>query len=159
MLPGWAGPDLARRLAEAAEADPDREACGFVVEAGDGAAEVVPLRNVVGSPGGPPGDPRHAFRIDPAGHLALSRSLRRDRRAVLAVYHSHVDGPARLSPADREEALLDGRPVVPGAAWLVIATRGGKASEIRMFSWSGDRFEDAGPLPRPWRGASGDRHA
>lgn len=159
MLPAWAGPELARSLADTAEADPDREACGFVVEGGAGAAEVVPVRNVVGSAGGPPGDPRHAYRIDPAGHLALSRKLRASGRAVLAVYHSHVDGPARLSRIDREEALLDGRPVVPGAAWLVIGMRAGKASEIRMFQWIGDRFEDAGPLPGPWRGASGDRHA
>ena len=159
MLPAWAGPDVARRLAALAEAEPDREACGFVVEGADGGAEVVPMRNVVGAPGGPPGDPRQAFRVDPAGHLALSRTLRAGRRAILAVYHSHVDGPARLSPADREEALLDGRPVVPGADWLVAGMRDGKVMEIRVFRWILHRFLDLGPLPRSWRGASGDRHA
>jgi [CysO sulfur-carrier protein]-S-L-cysteine hydrolase len=159
---GWAGAALARELASVAEAEPGREVCGFVVVDRWGTPGLAPMRNVVGAPeeaGGTPGDPRLAYRIDPVGHLALARRLRVQGGRIVAVYHSHVDGPALPSRADLAEALMDGLPVLPGVDQVLIATAGGKVTDIRVFRWSGGVLADAGPLPGPWRVASGDPHA
>jgi proteasome lid subunit RPN8/RPN11 len=145
---------------EVAEADPDREVCGFLVRHGDGSREVVPVPNRAGTPDapGPAGDPRQAFEVDPAAHLALSRRLRGSGGAIEAVFHSHVDGPARLSPEDLRSAVLDGRPVLPGAWQVVLGMRSGKVLEIRAFSWRDQAFEEvaavrtgARPSARPAR--------
>jgi proteasome lid subunit RPN8/RPN11 len=133
------------RLAEAALADPHRETCGFVVEDPSGALEVVPVRNVVGDVLGPPGPgsrPESAFLADPAAHLALSRRLRREGGRIAAAFHSHVGAPARLSAADRELAVVDGRPVLPGADLIVVGVDSGKVSEIRIFRWNGREFAE-----------------
>ena len=151
---------LVPRLVEVAEGDPDREVCGFLVRYGDGSREVVPVANRAGTPDAPdPGeDPRHAFEVDPAAHLALSRRLRGSGGAIEGVFHSHVDGPARLSPADLRRAVLDGRPVLPGAWQVVLGMRSGNVLEIRAFSWSGGAFAEvaavrtgAAPSSRPAR--------
>jgi proteasome lid subunit RPN8/RPN11 len=124
---------LAGRLASLAEGDPDHEVCGFVVADARGGLSVVPLRNVAG-------EPREAFLVDPAAQLALARRLRLEGGRVAAVYHSHVEGPASLSPADIEGALDGHAPVLPGADQIVIGMRMGKALEIRAFAWDGSGF-------------------
>jgi proteasome lid subunit RPN8/RPN11 len=141
---------LVARLAALAEADPCREVCGFVTVAPDGEVKVVPARNVVGErewAPGTPGDARRAYLADPAAHLALSRRLRREGGRVAAVYHSHVDAPARLSTADVEQALCDGAPVAPGVDQIVIGTRSGKVTEIQVFRWMDGAFRAAARLP------------
>lgn len=133
------------RLAEAALADPLREACGFVVEAPSGALTVVAVRNVVGEAEGPPGlgtRAESAFLADPAAHLALSRRLRREGGRIAAVFHSHVGAPGRLSAVDRAHAVVDGRPVLPGADWIVVGLDGRKVSEIKIFRWTGEAWAD-----------------
>ncbi len=139
---------LVPRLVETVEADPDREVCGVLGRHGDGSREVVPVPNRAGTPDAPEptGDPRHAFEVDPAAHLALSRRLRGSGGAIEAVFHSHVDGPARLSPEDLRRAVLDGRPVLPGAWQVVLGMRSGKVLEIRAFSWSAGAFVEAAAL-------------
>jgi proteasome lid subunit RPN8/RPN11 len=132
-------------LAEAALADPRREACGFVVEDPSGALSVVPVRNVVGEVEGPPGlgtRAESAFLADPAAHLALSRRLRREGGRIAAAFHSHVGAPGRLSAVDREHAVVDGRPVLPGADWIVVGLDGGKVSEIKIFRWAGEAWTE-----------------
>jgi len=131
------------RLAEAALADPRREACGFVVADGSGVLEVVQVRNVVGEVEGPPGlgrRPESAFLADPAAHLALSRRLRREGGRIAAAFHSHAGAPGRLSTVDREHAVVDGRPVLPGADLIVVAVESGKVSEIGIFRWDGGNW-------------------
>jgi proteasome lid subunit RPN8/RPN11 len=137
------------RLAVLAEAEPDREVCGFVTVAPDGAVQVVPVRNVVGDAEEGPqvaGDARRAYLVDPAAHLALSRRLRRHGARIAAVYHSHVDGSASLSASDVEQALCDGSPLHPGVDQIVIGMRAGKVQEIRVFEWRDGRFRSGPPL-------------
>jgi proteasome lid subunit RPN8/RPN11 len=141
---------VAARLVALAEADPAREVCGFVTIAPDGEVEVVPARNVAGErewASGAPGDVRRAYLADPAAHLALSRRLRRDGGRIAAVYHSHVDAPARLSEVDVEEALCDGAPILGGVDQIVIGTRSGKVTEIHVFRWRDGAFRAAARLP------------
>lgn len=137
---------LAVRLAAVALADPGREVCGFVIEDAAGRLELVPVRNVAGEVRGPPGlpgDARRAFLADPSGHLALSRRMRAEGGRIAAVYHSHVDAPAVLSAVDLEQAVLGGEPLHPGVDQLIVATRGGKVLEIRMFYWFEGAFRGA----------------
>jgi proteasome lid subunit RPN8/RPN11 len=124
---------LAARLASLAEDDPDGEVCGFVAVDARGGLSVVPLRNVAA-------ERREAFLVDPAAHLALARRLRLEGGRIAAVYHSHVDGPACLSPADIEGAVDGPAPVLPGVDQIVIGTRYGKTQEIRVFAWDGSGF-------------------
>jgi len=138
---------LAVRLAAAAEADPAREVCGFVIEDAAGRLELAPVRNVAGEVRGAPGlpsDARRAFLADPSGHLALSRRMRVEGGRIAAVYHSHVDAPAVLSAVDLEQALQGGEPLHPGVDQLIIATRDGKVLEIRMFYWLEGAFHGTG---------------
>lgn len=140
------------RLSEAALADPRREACGFVVADRSGALEVVPVRNVVGEVEGPPGlgrRPESAYLADPAAHLALARRLRREGGRIAAVFHSHVGGPGRLSDVDREHAVVDGRPVLPGADQIVVAVESGKVSEIGIFRWDGQTWAEGNASGTP----------
>ncbi len=102
--------------------------------------EVVPLRNAAGDGTGDPGRARYAFLLDPVEHLALERRVRAGGGRTVAAFHSHVDGPAELSELDRESLAVDGAPVLPGAAQVVIGCAGGKAREIRSFRWDGAGF-------------------
>jgi proteasome lid subunit RPN8/RPN11 len=130
---------LFARLAELAEADPGREVCGFVVADAGGGLSVVPLPNVAARP-------REAFAIDPAGHLALSRRLREEGGRVAAIFHSHVEGPARLSAEDLRDALVDGQPAMPGTDQIVVGLRRGIAKEIKVFAWRSGAFVEAGGM-------------
>jgi [CysO sulfur-carrier protein]-S-L-cysteine hydrolase len=126
------------RLAALAEAQPDEEVCGFVTADSTGRLAVVPMRNVAGE-GGDPAKAvrarREAYLVEPAAHLVLARELRAEGGRIAAVFHSHVDGPAHLSPADREGALEGETPVLPGVDQIVIGTRSGKVMEVRVFAW------------------------
>jgi len=125
---------LAPRLAALAEADPEREVCGLVVAGPGGGQAIFPARNVAGAAA-------ERYEIDPAAHLALARRLRVEGGSIVAVYHSHVDGPARLSATDLEDALDGGRPVLPGVDQVVIGMAQGKAVEVQVFRFFGARYE------------------
>jgi proteasome lid subunit RPN8/RPN11 len=156
--------DVLARIAALAEAEPTREVCGFVVRPRPGAAlEVVAVRNALGSADGPPGlpvDPGRAFLADPVVQLRLFRRLREEGGEVAACYHSHPAAPAALSPADLEQALVDGTPVVPGAELIVVSLDAGRAREMSRFLWNGNRFEAAtlgawAPAPAGGRALTG----
>jgi proteasome lid subunit RPN8/RPN11 len=147
--------EILRRIAAIAEADPDREVCGFVVRPRAGAAlEVVAVANALGAAEGPPGlpaSPRHAYLADPAAQLRLFRRLREEGGEVVACYHSHPGGPAALSRLDVDHALVDGSPVVPDAEQIVVAIAAGRKPEMARFRWNGGEFTSvplqAAPLP------------
>ena len=129
---------IAARLAALAEGDPEQEVCGFVAASAGGGLEVIPVRNVAGegreSLAGCAGR-REAFVVEPAAHLALSRRLRQEGGRIVAVYHSHVDGPARLSAVDLAAAIDGGAPVLPGTDQIVIGMERGKVLAIQAFAW------------------------
>jgi proteasome lid subunit RPN8/RPN11 len=136
VVPSIDDSPLAARLASLAEDDPGREVCGFVAVDGRGGLSVVPLRNVAE-------DGREAYVVDPAAHLALARRLRLEGGRIAAVYHSHVDGPACLSPADIDGATDGHAPVLPGVDQIVIGLRSGKVQEIKVFTWQVSGFAPA----------------
>ncbi len=140
---------VAPRIVELAERHPREESCGLVVEDAAGVLAVVPVPNVAGRDGGP--GPEQAFQLDPGAHLAIARRLRAEGGRVIAVWHTHVDGPGRLSAADRAGAIDDGRPTLPGVDWIVVGMRSGKAEEIQAFTCTGARFVGS---PVAWRDAA-----
>ncbi|HVP68835.1 MAG TPA: M67 family metallopeptidase [Anaeromyxobacteraceae bacterium] len=132
------------RIRALAEAEPDREVCGFVVRRADGALEVAPIPNVLGrgcAPPGLPDDPARGYLADPLAHLRLAKRLRREGGGLVAAYHSHPGRDAEFSEVDREFATSGGAPLWPGLDYLVVAVRAGAAGEIRKFSWNGREFE------------------
>jgi len=131
---------LASQLGSLAEADPEREVCGFVVSDARGGLSVVPVRNVAG-------EGRDTFLVDPGAHLALARRLRVEGGRIVAVYHSHVGGPAFLSRADVAGATDGDAPVLPGVDQIVIGMKSGEVEEIKVFGWSRGGFSLVAELP------------
>jgi proteasome lid subunit RPN8/RPN11 len=120
------------RIRALCEASPDEEACGVVLRRG-GALEVLPLENVAR-------DRRDRFELAPLALLRVQRALDADGGAIAAVWHSHVEAAATFSARDREGALVDGRPVLPGAEQLVVSVRGGRAVEVRRYVLAGREY-------------------
>jgi proteasome lid subunit RPN8/RPN11 len=138
------GPELCwpvDRLVEMAEASPAAEICGLLVGGAGGEVVPWPFANVAATPA-------TTFRFGPRELLGALRRLEKSGDRVVAVYHSHLAGGADLSVRDLAAALVDGAPVLPGAAQLVVALEGGAARSVRAHRWSGRRFE---PVDLWWR--------
>jgi proteasome lid subunit RPN8/RPN11 len=123
------------RIAALSAAEPGREVCGLLLLGAGGAAEIWPCRNA--SP-----EPDRSFDLDPRD---LLRALERADEAsleVAAVYHSHPRGGTALSGRDRAGALEGGLPLVPGAAFLVVAPRQDGPARIVRYRWTGRGFSE-----------------
>ena len=144
------GPALLARLSARCEADPAREACGFVVRRG-GALDVVQVENVADryharDPAAFPRTSRDSYLMDPRAQLRLHEELAASGGEVVAVWHSHVELGAYFSEKDRADALVDGEPVIPGAEYLVVGVKAGKVTELKRFRFAGAGFVEAAPL-------------
>jgi proteasome lid subunit RPN8/RPN11 len=128
------------RLVGLAEASPGEEVCGLLVRAG-GVVDCWPVRNVAP-------EPARAFELSPLELLAALRRLDLEGAELVAVYHSHLAGGAGLSPRDLAGALVDGAPVLPGAAQLVLGLARGRVSEVRVHRWTGSGFTSSEPESR-----------
>lgn len=117
-------------LVAAVEADPAREVAGWI-DAG--------AVHTVGSFG------RDGFALGDEALLALMQAGR-GPTPPLALFHSHPDGRASLSDADRAG--------LPFESWpqLVIALRGARAVEAALFAWRGNAPRE---VARYRRGADG----
>ena len=119
-------------IADAAEAAWPEEACGLLVgRTGPGAVwradRVEPAANIAD-------DRRRRFEVDPGVRIGLERELRGTDRAVIGVYHSHPDGPARPSATDRDLVYE------PHLVWLITAVRDGQAVHTAAWMPTGDGF-------------------
>jgi [CysO sulfur-carrier protein]-S-L-cysteine hydrolase len=146
----WDG-DVLARIAALCEADPAREVCGFLVRRG-GALEVVPIPNVAdryhaADPERFPRTSRDSYLMDPRAQLRLHRELEAAGGEIVAVWHSHVEVGAYFSAKDAADAVVEGVPQVPGAEYLVVGVRGGRATEARRFVLEGGAFVER-PLGR-----------
>ena len=146
MSGGGYGPELLAQLVARCEAEPEREACGFVVRRA-AALEVVPVENVADAyhardPARFPRTSRTSYLMDPKAQLRLLRALEQDGGEIVAVWHSHVEGGAYFSAKDRADATVDGAPILPGAEYLVLGVRGGKVDEVRRFVWRDGEYAE-----------------
>jgi proteasome lid subunit RPN8/RPN11 len=107
------------------------EGCGLILEGGAG-QRFVPIRNALQSP--------VAFALDPHQHLAVEREASLAGERIVALVHSHPDGPAEPSDRDRRDAAPGGEPLYPGVPWIVVAVRRGTVEHARLFSWLDGEF-------------------
>lgn len=150
--PAAYGPALLARIAALCEADPAREACGFVVLRGE-ALDVVPIANVAdryhaADPARFPRTSRESYLMDPRAQLRVHEEVEAGRARIVAVWHSHVEVGAYFSAKDRADAVVDGVQQIPGAEYLVLGLRGGKVTEVRRYRLAGEDFVES-PLEPP----------
>jgi proteasome lid subunit RPN8/RPN11 len=92
--------DLRRAALDAivdhARRDAPNECCGLLIGSEHRIDEAVPARNARSSP--------TRYEVDPSDHFAVIRRVRREGRAVVGAYHSHVLAPPVPSPTDVAEA-------------------------------------------------------
>jgi proteasome lid subunit RPN8/RPN11 len=140
-------PALLARLRALCEADPTREACGFVVRLA-GSLEAVPIENVADryhaqDPAAFPRTARDSYLMDPGAQLRLHRELAAAGGELVAVWHSHVEAGAYFSEKDRSDAAVDGLQLLPGAEYLVLGLRAGRVTEVKRFVFSAGEFVEA----------------
>jgi proteasome lid subunit RPN8/RPN11 len=139
--------EIVARLVALCEADPEREACGFLVRR-DGALHVVAIPNAADryhavDPARFPRTSRDSYLMDPKEQLRVHRELERWGGEIAAIWHSHVEVGAYFSAKDRADAVVEGQPAVPGAEYLVLGVRGGRVTEVKRFRWDGRDFAEA----------------
>ena len=133
-------PDDLKRIADHAEADYPREACGLLLgfwrAAGDIEVTDVAASETKATPGR-----NDRFEIDPELRLRLMRETREAAPVgIIGHYHSHPNGTARPSATDLEMVWE------PGLVWLITAVVDGRTvqSAAHLLSESGSRFNDIG---------------
>jgi proteasome lid subunit RPN8/RPN11 len=85
-------PDLMAAMRRLADTARPREACALLLGRGSRVAALAPSRNLA--------ERDDAFEIDAALHLRLQRAARSGGPAVIGVWHSHPQSPARPSARD-----------------------------------------------------------
>lgn len=134
-----------------AEAGYPEEICGIVVgKPGEPATyRVRQVPNIANrerqrDPAGIERDARTAYRMDDREVLRVLREADEAGGDVIVFYHSHPDHDAYFSAMDRDRALrADGEPLWPGASYLVVSVRAGRAAAARYFAWDEGRKEFA----------------
>lgn len=149
------GPAVLREIARRCEADPGREVCGFVVVRG-GESEVVPVPNAADrfhaeDPSRFPRTARESFVMEPDALLRILVAVEAAGARIAAVWHSHVEAGAGFSAKDRADAVVDGLEQVPGAEYLVLGLRAGKATEARRYGLEDGEWVER-PLGSPFDG-------
>lgn len=102
----------AHAIRDHALAEAPREACGALLHR-DGHFLLLRGDNVAP-------DPTRHYAVG-AATLEQIKALARLGYATVAIYHSHVGGELFLSDGDRADALVNGRPLVPGLLYLVLS--------------------------------------
>jgi proteasome lid subunit RPN8/RPN11 len=96
-------------------------------------------------------DARTAYRMDDREVLRVHREADEAGWEFVMFYHSHPDHDAYFSAMDRARALGPGQePLWPGANYLVVSVREGRAHDARYYVWDDGRkdfVEMAAALP------------
>jgi proteasome lid subunit RPN8/RPN11 len=82
-----------------------------------------------------PGERQNRYQIPPETVLAAHKEARALGLEVVGYYHSHPDGPARPSEADRENAW-------PGVSYLIVSLKGRQVVEARSWRLGDKGFEE-----------------
>ena len=134
-------PDEYAQIQAQAVAEYPAECCG-VVMARSGAAPdrfLLACRNIqdelhIKDPKRHPRDARTAYYIDPRDLIAMGRREAQGFK-VLTIYHSHIDAGAYFSPTDKHNALINGEPAYPEAAYVVVSVMERRVAEAAVFRW------------------------
>lgn len=126
------------------------ECCGVLI--GRSSEGVTVVERVLSVGNEQQGDRRNRFLISPETVLAAHKEARALGLSVVGYYHSHPDGPAQPSEADREQAW-------PGMSYLIVSVVKRAVAEARSWRLSADRqgyeeeIVDRGMLGGSGRGA------
>lgn len=133
-----------QRIRAQAEREYPSECCGVVLtrDGSPGERLLLPCRNVQNElhakdPSRHPRDDRTAYHMDPQDVLRIGR-LEGDGYRVRTIYHSHIDAGAYFSETDKKNALLQGEPLYPEAAYVVVSIVEGKVAAAAAFAWNPD---------------------
>jgi proteasome lid subunit RPN8/RPN11 len=99
-------PGILEEVIQRAKDGCPNEACGLLVGR-DAVDRFIPVKNIAAGP--------DRYEMDPAELISVLRNLRETGEKLLAVFHSHPQGPAELSKTDIEHAYY------PEAAHLIIS--------------------------------------
>lgn len=105
-------------IAQAAARSPE-EACGLVSGRDGRAFRLYPVENVRHSP--------VAYEMEPLGQIRAMLAIEAEGLELLAIYHSHPDGPARPSATDVANAYY------PDSAHIIISMADRERPSIRAF--------------------------
>ncbi|HEX6736561.1 MAG TPA: M67 family metallopeptidase [Azonexus sp.] len=73
------------------------------------------------------------FELDPQDYLAAEAAATAAGMAVVGIWHSHPDHPARPSETDRALAW-------PGWSYVILAVHGGEVVDLRSWRLAGEDF-------------------
>jgi len=149
-----------REIVRQAEAGYPEEICGIVIglRSVPETYQVRQVRNIANQehqrdPTGFERDARTAYRMDDREVLRVLREADESGWDVVSFYHSHPDHDAYFSAMDRDRALAANQePLWPGATYLVISVRSGRAMDARYYTWDEARkdfVEVPADVPRP----------
>ena len=110
--------DLLDQITAHASACLPEEACGLIGGTADRAVIALPITNELHSP--------VRFRMDPLEQLQAFLQFESEGLDLLAIYHSHPNGPPHPSPTDIAEFLY------PGALYLILSP-GPSGWQVREF--------------------------
>ena len=96
------------------------EACGLVAGRDGRAVRLYPVENIHHSP--------VAYEMDPVQQVRAMIAMEDDGLEMLAIFHSHPDGPARPSPTDVANAYY------PDAAQIIISLADRQRPSVRAFT-------------------------
>lgn len=109
------------------------EACGLLLgRAADGQCAVASARAARNLSAG---RARDRYELDPADYLTAEREAAAAGLAVVGVWHTHPDHPARPSATDREWAW-------PGWSYLILSVGPDGVRELRSWRLAGDGFAE-----------------
>ena len=98
------------------------EVCGILGGAGEAVSEIYRMTNTDAS--------NEHFMMDPREQFAVIKDLRAKGLAMLAIYHSHPETPARPSEEDIKLALT------PDVSYLIISLADADIPAIKSFKIS-----------------------
>lgn len=94
------------------------------------------MTDAIDSPNVTEGDPKRQFEIDPRLILSTQRTLRGTKQGIIGLFHSHPNGSAEPSRADRAQAWQ------PGWLWIIVGLGNGKDPVTRAFVHVSNSAED-----------------
>jgi proteasome lid subunit RPN8/RPN11 len=102
------------------------EACGVLLGQGDTVTEVAPADNTRTD------SAHNRYLIDPLVYMKIERNADKRGLAVLGIYHSHPDCPARPSQFDLDHAW-------PSLSYMIVSVVKGKVAETLSWQLRDDR--------------------
>jgi proteasome lid subunit RPN8/RPN11 len=119
---------LIEELIAQARAGYPEETCGLVAGRDGRAVRIYPVENIYHSP--------VAFEMDPLQQIRTMLAIENEGLDLLAIYHSHPNGPAQPSPSDVAQAYY------PESAHLIISLADPEQPTLRAFMIAGGQVTE-----------------